>query len=93
MLNTYPKEYPGAADGVGNKYGQFTPFGFKRSLLLRARTVQFRLVNQRDTQISRDKPEKEGGGKTVPLLFFVPAGTRYAAAGVSDPVSHILCDL
>ena len=28
VLNTYPKEYPGAADGVGNKYGQFTPFGF-----------------------------------------------------------------
>ena len=27
-LNTYPEEYPGAADGVGNRYGQFTPFGF-----------------------------------------------------------------
>ena len=28
ILNTVPEEYPGAADGVGNRYGQFTPFGF-----------------------------------------------------------------
>ncbi len=28
VLNTYPQEYPGAAAGVGNTYGQFTPFGF-----------------------------------------------------------------
>ena len=28
VLNTYPEEYPGAAAGVGNTYGQFTPFGF-----------------------------------------------------------------
>ena len=28
VLNTYPEEYPGAAGGVGNTYGQFTPFGF-----------------------------------------------------------------
>ena len=28
VLNTYPEEYPGAAAGVGNRYGQFTPFGF-----------------------------------------------------------------
>ena len=28
VLNTVPQEYPGAADGVGNRYGQFTPFGF-----------------------------------------------------------------
>ena len=28
VLNTFPEEYPGAADGVGNRYGQFTPFGF-----------------------------------------------------------------
>ena len=28
VLNTVPKEYPGAADGVGNRYGQFTPYGF-----------------------------------------------------------------
>ena len=28
VLNTFPQEYPGAADGVGNRYGQFTPFGF-----------------------------------------------------------------
>ncbi len=28
LLNTYPEEYPGAAAGVGNRYGQFTPFGF-----------------------------------------------------------------
>ena len=27
-LNTYPEEYPGAAAGVGNRFGQFTPFGF-----------------------------------------------------------------
>ncbi|MDE2876176.1 MAG: TonB-dependent receptor, partial [Gemmatimonadota bacterium] len=27
VLNTYPEEYPGAAAGVGNRYGQFTPFG------------------------------------------------------------------
>ncbi len=27
-LNTFPEEYPGAAAGVGNRYGQFTPFGF-----------------------------------------------------------------
>ena len=27
-LNTYPAEYPGAAAGVGNRFGQFTPFGF-----------------------------------------------------------------
>jgi iron complex outermembrane receptor protein len=28
LLNTYPEQYPGAAAGVGNRYGQFTPFGF-----------------------------------------------------------------
>ena len=28
VLNTVPQEYPGAAGGVGNRYGQFTPFGF-----------------------------------------------------------------
>jgi len=28
LLNEYPEEYPGAAAGVGNTYGQFTPFGF-----------------------------------------------------------------
>ena len=28
LLNTYPEEYPGAAAGVGNRFGQFTPFGF-----------------------------------------------------------------
>ena len=28
VLNTVPQEYPGAADGTGNRYGQFTPFGF-----------------------------------------------------------------
>ena len=28
VLNTYPEPYPGAAAGVGNQYGQFTPFGF-----------------------------------------------------------------
>ena len=27
-LNTFPEPYPGAAAGVGNQYGQFTPFGF-----------------------------------------------------------------
>ena len=27
-FNTFPQEYPGAAAGVGNTYGQFTPFGF-----------------------------------------------------------------
>ena len=27
-LNRFPQEYPGAAGGVGNTYGQFTPFGF-----------------------------------------------------------------
>ena len=27
-LNTSPEPYPGAADGTGNRYGQFTPFGF-----------------------------------------------------------------
>ena len=27
-LNTFPEQYPGAAAGVGNTYGQFTPFGF-----------------------------------------------------------------
>ena len=33
VLNTTPKEYPGAADGVGNRYGQFTPFGFNGTFL------------------------------------------------------------
>ena len=28
VLNSYPEEYPGAAAGVGNRFGQFTPFGF-----------------------------------------------------------------
>ncbi len=28
LLNTYPEENPGAADGVGNRYGQYSPFGF-----------------------------------------------------------------
>ncbi len=28
LLNTYPEDNPGAADGVGNRYGQFSPFGF-----------------------------------------------------------------
>ena len=28
LLNTYPDENPGGAAGVGNKYGQFSPFGF-----------------------------------------------------------------
>ena len=28
VLNTFPQEYPGASAGVGNTYGQFTPFGF-----------------------------------------------------------------
>ena len=28
VLNTYPEEYPRAAAGVGNRFGQFTPFGF-----------------------------------------------------------------
>jgi len=28
LLNTYPEDNPGAADGVGNQYGQFSPFGF-----------------------------------------------------------------
>ncbi len=33
VLNTVPAEYPGAADGVGNRYGQFTPFGFNGTFL------------------------------------------------------------
>ena len=33
VLNTTPEEYPGAADGVGNRYGQFTPFGFNGAFL------------------------------------------------------------
>ena len=33
VLNTYPEEYPGAAAGVGNRYGQFTPFGFNGMFL------------------------------------------------------------
>ena len=33
VLNTKPEEYPGAADGVGNRYGQFTPFGFNGAFL------------------------------------------------------------
>ena len=33
VLNTLPAEYPGAADGVGNRYGQFTPFGFNGTFL------------------------------------------------------------
>ena len=33
VLNTLPQEYPGAADGVGNRYGQFTPFGFNGTFL------------------------------------------------------------
>ena len=28
VLNTYPDENPGAVSGVGNRYGQFGPFGF-----------------------------------------------------------------
>ena len=28
LLNTYPDQNPGALDGVGNRYGQFGPFGF-----------------------------------------------------------------
>ena len=28
ILNTYPDENPGALGGVGNRYGQFGPFGF-----------------------------------------------------------------
>ena len=28
ILNTYPEENPGAVAGVGNRYGQFGPFGF-----------------------------------------------------------------
>ena len=28
VFNTYPEEYKGAAGGVGNRFGQFTPFGF-----------------------------------------------------------------
>ena len=28
VLNTYPDENPGAVAGVGNRYGQFGPFGF-----------------------------------------------------------------
>jgi len=28
LLNTYPDVNPGGADGVGNQYGQFSPFGF-----------------------------------------------------------------
>ncbi len=28
ILNTFPDENPNAADSVGNKYGQFSPFGF-----------------------------------------------------------------
>jgi len=28
LLNTYPEENPGAAGSVGNRYGQFSPFGF-----------------------------------------------------------------
>ena len=33
VLNTKPEEYPGAAAGVGNRYGQFTPFGFNGAFL------------------------------------------------------------
>ena len=33
VFNTTPEEYPGAADGVGNRYGQFTPFGFNGTFL------------------------------------------------------------
>ena len=28
VLNTYPDENPHTVDGVGNRYGQFGPFGF-----------------------------------------------------------------
>ena len=28
IFNTYPDQNPGAVDGVGNRYGQFGPFGF-----------------------------------------------------------------
>lgn len=33
ILNTYPDKNPGAETGVGNKYSQFTPFGFNGSFL------------------------------------------------------------
>ena len=33
VLNTFPEEYPGAAAGVGNRFGQFTPFGFNGAFL------------------------------------------------------------
>ena len=28
LFDTTPEENPGAADGVGNRYSQFSPFGF-----------------------------------------------------------------
>ena len=37
LLNSYPEENPLAADGTGNLYGQFSPFGFNGALLLRLR--------------------------------------------------------
>ena len=33
VLNTTPTENPGAAGGVGNRYGQFTPFGFNGAFI------------------------------------------------------------
>ncbi len=33
VLNTTPEENPGAADGIGNRFGQFTPFGFNGAFL------------------------------------------------------------
>ena len=32
LLDQYPEENPGAADGVGNLYSQFSPFGFEGGL-------------------------------------------------------------
>ena len=52
----YPDENPGAAAGAGNKYSQYTPFGFnggfwyaRLSLQLRLRTVAYR---QRNTAVA-----------------------------------------
>ena len=40
LLNTYPDQNPGALDGVGNRYGQFGPFGFNGGVLLHSNRLQ-----------------------------------------------------
>ena len=55
LLNTYPDINAYSADNVGNRYGQFSPFGFNEAYYY-ARVEQAVLTACPETRVTSRKP-------------------------------------